>query len=188
MTPTRSADGADDVAPRDHIAWVQERWRTERPDLDVRPLGVIARLHRLGRHLTDELVAVYREHGLSEGEFDLLATLRREGAPFEVAAGELAARTVITTGGLTKRLDRLEQAGLVARRVHDHDARGRVVGLTDAGRRVIDAAFADHMANEARLLAALAPDDADRLEALLAGWLRAVEPPGSLPPAATRRE
>lgn len=160
----------------DHVARIQEEWRRERPDLDVAPQGVIGRLHRVAARLTDELTAVYAEHGLGEGDFDVLATLRRAGAPYERTPGELAEHTMITTGGMTKRLDRLERAGLVARRAAEGDGRGRVVALTPAGRAAIDAAFADHMANEARLVAELAPADADALERILTAWLARLEP------------
>src|SRR4051812_39622424 len=159
----------------DRVAEIQAAWARERPDLDVRPQGVIGRLHRLAALLTAELELVYRRHGLSEGEFDVLAALRRAGAPFERAPGELARHTMVTTGAISKRLDRLERDGLVARRTDDRDGRGRVVGLTDAGRRVIDDAFTEHMANERRLLNALAPDVAATLEAILTRWLSQVE-------------
>jgi DNA-binding MarR family transcriptional regulator len=159
----------------DRVAEIQAAWARERPDVDVRPQGVIGRLHRLGAHLTAELEVVYRRHGLSEGEFDVLAALRRAGAPYERAPGELARHTMVTTGAISKRIDRLEQAGLVVRRTSDSDGRGRVVGLTEAGRRVIDDAFTEHMANERRLLDALAPDDASALEGILTRWLGAVE-------------
>ena len=163
------------MAPNDRVARIQQQWRAERPDLDVGPQGVIGRLHRLAGHLTAELCAVYQQHGLSEGEFDVLATLRRSGAPFELAAGELAEHTMVTTGGLTKRLDRLESGGLITRRRSDTDGRGRVVRLTAAGRRVIDQAFTDHMRNERRLLDQLERDDAEQLESLLARWLARYE-------------
>src|SRR4051794_9951165 len=159
----------------DRVAEIQAAWALERPDLDVRPQGVIGRLHRLAAHLTAELEIVYRRHGLSEGEFDVLAALRRAGAPFERAPGELARHTMVTTGAISKRLDRLERDGLVARRTDDRDGRGRVVGLTDAGRRVIDDAFTEHMANERRLLDALDPGDAAALEQILKRWLGEIE-------------
>jgi len=114
---------------------------------------------------------VFARHGLSEGEFDVLAALRRAGEPYERAPGELARHTMVTTGAISKRLDRLEQAGLVARRASASDGRARVVGLTAAGLSKIDAAFTDHMANERRLLEALEPGEADQLEAILKGWL-----------------
>ncbi|GAA3546654.1 MarR family transcriptional regulator [Amycolatopsis ultiminotia] len=163
--------------PLDHVARIQAEWARERPDLDVSPQGVIGRLHRVAALLTDRLCVVYHRHGLSEGEFDVLAALRRAGDPFERAPGELASFTMVTTGAMTKRLDRLERAGLLARRPSASDGRGRVVALTPAGRDLIDEAFADHMRNERRLLNDLAAAEADRLQDLLTAWLARLEPP-----------
>ncbi|MGN9909147.1 MarR family winged helix-turn-helix transcriptional regulator [Phytohabitans sp. LJ34] len=162
----------------DHVARIQAEWARERPDVDTAPQGVIGRLHRLAAHLTEELCVVYRRHGLSEGEFDVLAALRRAGKPFERAPGELAAFTMVTTGGMTKRIDRLQRAGLVTRRRSGTDGRGRVVALTAAGRELIDRAFTEHMRNERRLLAALTAEEAAQLEALLTAWLDRVAPGG----------
>jgi DNA-binding MarR family transcriptional regulator len=159
----------------DHVSRIQEEWRRERPDLDVSPQGVIGRLHRLADMLTEELVAVYREHGLGEGEFDVLAALRRAGEPFERAPGALADHTMVTTGAMTKRIDRLEKAGLVSRRRSTVDGRARVVGLTAQGRALIDEAFEGHMANEKRLLAPLSATEAATLESLLAEWMHRLE-------------
>jgi len=163
-------------APLDRIGQIQAAWTRERPDLDPSPQGVIGRLHRVALELTERLVAVYREFGLSEGEFDVLATLRRGGAPYERVAGELADHTLVTTGGLTKRLDRLEARGLVERRVEASDARRRIVRLTDPGRDLIDRAFTAHLANEHRLVGELAPEDAAQLEAILTRWLAVLDP------------
>lgn len=159
----------------DRVTRIQAEWARERPDLDVSPQGVIGRLHRIGAHLTGELCVVYRRHGLSEGEFDVLAALRRAGGSCERAPGELARFTMVTTGAMTKRIDRLEEAGLVARRRAAEDGRGRTVSLTRAGRELIDEAFAEHMRNERRLLDNLTPDEAGRLEELLATWLARIE-------------
>ncbi|MBB5897229.1 MarR family winged helix-turn-helix transcriptional regulator [Kutzneria kofuensis] len=163
--------------PMDHVARIQAEWHRERPDLDVSPQGVIGRLHRVGALLTDQLNTVYQRFGLSEGEFDVLAALRRAGEPFERAPGELAAFTMVTTGAMTKRLDRLEAAGLLTRRPSQSDGRARVVALTPAGRALIDEAFTAHMRNERRLLADLSPAEAEQLEELLTTWLARLEPP-----------
>ncbi|MEV5607513.1 MarR family winged helix-turn-helix transcriptional regulator [Streptomyces sp. NPDC052225] len=164
-------------AELDHVARIQAAWRRERPDLDVGPQAVIGRLHRIATLLTQELCAVYARYGLSEGEFDVLAALRRAGEPFERAPGELAAHTMVTTGAITKRIDRLERAGLVTRRRSGGDGRGRVVALTAAGRDLFDRAFTDHIRNEHRLLDALPPSDAETLTSLLTAWLARLEPP-----------
>ncbi len=165
--------------PPDFVDGVRAAWTRERPDLDVSTQGVFGRLSRVGLRVHDELVAVYRRHGLAEGDFDVLATLRRAGAPYAHSCGELAEHTLVTSGGMTKRVDRLEGAGLVRRRVSEHDGRGRVVQLTDRGREVIDAAFTDHIANQHRLLGLLDEGDAAVLEDVLARWLARLE---DLPP------
>jgi DNA-binding MarR family transcriptional regulator len=158
----------------DHVSGIITEWRRERPDLDVSPIGVIGRLHRLALALTEQLAIVYREHGLSEGEFDVLAALRRAGEPFERAPGDLAQHTMVTSGAMTKRVDRLEEAGLVTRRVSQADGRGRVIALTPAGRERIDQAFEAHVANEHRLLAALDPADRAAIETILTRWLATI--------------
>jgi DNA-binding MarR family transcriptional regulator len=164
-------------AAGDHVARIMAEWGRERPDLDVSPQGVIGRLHRLAHALTEELVAVYSRFGLAEGEFDVLATLRRVGDPYERTPGDLAASTMVTSGAMTKRIDRLEQRGLVTRRVSEADGRGRVIALTPAGRELIDSCMTAHMANEHRLLAAIDADERAALERVLTRWLSAFERP-----------
>ncbi|MFJ7200753.1 MULTISPECIES: MarR family winged helix-turn-helix transcriptional regulator [unclassified Streptomyces] len=163
--------------PLDRVARIQADWSLERPDVDVSPQGVIGRLHRLANLLTEELCLVYGRYGLSEGEFDVLCALRRAGEPYERAPGELAGHTMVTTGAMTKRINRLERAGLVTRRRSDDDQRGRIVALTAPGRELIDRAFTDHMHNERHLLDLLTPADAETLESLLTTWLSRVEHP-----------
>lgn len=163
----------------DRVARIRAEWARERPDVDVSPQAVIGRLHRLAAVLTEQLTVVYRRHGLGEGEFDVLAALRRAGPPYERAPGELAQHTMVTTGAITKRIDRLERDGLVTRRSEGSDGRRRVVALTAAGLRVIDRAFTEHMANERRLLDLVDPEDALVLERILAEWLRHFEGPTS---------
>ena len=157
----------DIVEGMDHVATVVEQWRAERPDLDSSPLLVIARIHRIAAALTPELVEVYARHGLGEGDFDVLATLRRQGAPYSLTPGELGARTMVTSGAVSKRVDRLAARGLVERRVSTSDRRSRTVVLTAAGRRLIDAAVAEHVANEARLLDGLSREERSQLGVLL---------------------
>ncbi|GLX31435.1 MarR family transcriptional regulator [Streptomyces lavendulae subsp. lavendulae] len=169
--------GMEHGEPLDRVARIQADWRRERPDLDVGPQAVIGRLHRLADRLTEELALVYGRYGLGEGEFDVLCALRRAGEPYERAPGELAAHTMVTTGAMTKRIDRLERAGLVTRRRADDDQRGRIVALTGPGRELIDQAFADHMRNERRLLDLLTPAEAASLETLLTGWLSRMDHP-----------
>lgn len=162
-----------DASP-DRVARILAEWRRERPDLDTSPQGVIGRLHRTAALLTEELVAVYGRYGLSEGDFDVLATLRRSGPPYARPAGDLADHTMVTSGGLTKRVDRLVAKGLVERRAGSSDGRQRIIALTPAGLELIDAAFTAHMDNEHRLIAALGRAEAAHLEVLLTRWLRAL--------------
>jgi DNA-binding MarR family transcriptional regulator len=159
----------------DHVGRIMAQWHRERPDLDVSPQGVIGRLHRLAARLTEELVAVYGEFGLGEGEFDVLATLRRAGAPYELAPGDLARWTMVSSGAVTKRVDRCVEQGWVTRRVSESDHRGRVVALTDAGRDLIDRAFDAHLANEHRLVGMLDEMERARLAHLLEKWGRALD-------------
>ena len=159
----------------DHVGRIMAQWGVERPDLDASPQGVIGRLHRLAQRLTEELVAVYGEYGLGEGEFDVLATLRRSGAPYELAPGELARSTMVSSGAVTKRVDRCVEQGWVTRRVSESDQRGRVIALTPAGLDVIDRAFTAHMANEHRLVGLLDEMERARLAHLLEKWGRALD-------------
>lgn len=154
----------------DLVATVIEQWRLERPDLDPSPIGVIGRLSRVARFVTDELVEVYRGFGLTEGEFDILATLRRTGEPFALAPSALVDVTMVTKGAVSKRVDALEAKGLVLREAVEHDGRARLVRLTAAGLARIDEAVAAHLGNERRILAALPARDRVELERILAAW------------------
>ncbi len=157
-------------AMTDHVATVMAQWGRERPDLDVTPQAVIARLHRIAARLPDELVAVYARFGLGEGEFDVMATLRRQGTPYALTAGELGERSMVSSGAITKRVDRCERQGWLTRAAGPRDARSRVITLTETGRELIDEAFAAHIANEHRLLATLAAPEREALASTLAGW------------------
>lgn len=154
----------------DHVDEIIGEWAVERPDVDTSPMQVLGRLSRIAAHLDAELLAVFRRFGLGEGEFDILATLRRGGEPFARTPGELARHTMVTTGAVTKRVDRLMASGLVSRSASDDDGRGRVVTLTREGRRVIDEALVAHLTNEERLLSGLDADQRRTLEALLRAW------------------
>ncbi|KAA1427786.1 MarR family winged helix-turn-helix transcriptional regulator [Nocardioides antri] len=157
---------------KDHVGRVMDQWARERPDLDVSPQGVIGRLHRIGMRLTEELVAEYAKFGLGEGEFDVLATLRRGGAPYRLTPTEIAERTMVSSGAVSKRVDRCERHGWVTREPSVTDGRGRVVVLTGAGKRLIDRAFTAHIANEHRLLEGLSRRQRDDLARLLEQWAR----------------
>lgn len=161
--------------PPDHVGRILEQWRAERPDLDTSPMGVIGRLHRLAARLDDELRPVFAAAGLASGDFDVLASLRRSGAPYELTPGELGATTMVTSGAVTKRVDRLVAAGLVERTVCADDARSRRVRLTDEGFRLVDDLVERHVANEHRLLAGLTERQRASLAHLLETWGRALD-------------
>jgi DNA-binding MarR family transcriptional regulator len=165
----------------DAVDRIVAQWGRERPELDSRPMGVVGRLHRLAALLDLGLRPVFAEAGLGNGDFDVLATLRRAGSPYRLTAGELCASTMVTAGAVSKRLDRLEARGLVKRSVSATDARGRVVQLTPQGRRLTDELVGRHLDNEDRLLAALDQRERDQLAVLLRKLLLDVEGPAAGP-------
>ena len=146
-------------------------WQAERPDLDVRPMQVLSRISRLARHLDRERRAAFAGHDLESWGFDVLSALRRQGPPCELSPGALLRATLVTSGTMTNRIDRLERAGLVRRRPDPQDKRGVLVTLTATGRSRVDAALADLLAAEQALLATLPvsgrQDLADLLRVLL---------------------
>jgi DNA-binding MarR family transcriptional regulator len=164
--------GSDDP---DHVGRIMQQWRQERPELDVSPLGVVGRLHRLADTLNVELRALFAEAGLSDGDFDVIASLRRAGAPFALTPGELAATTMVTSGAVTKRVDRLEAQGYVTRTVSSEDGRSRTIALTAEGIALIDDLFPRHVENERRLLAGLSPGEQSELARLLEKWGRTLD-------------
>lgn len=155
------------MAERDGVDEIIEQWRRERPDLDPSPIGVVDRVSRLARELEQRLEPVYREHGLEPGWHDVLATLRRIGPPYRVRPTEFTSALMLTSSGTTKRLDRLEQAGLIAREPDPDDRRGILIALTPAGRKLIDGVTEAHLENEGRLLSALTDAEQRRLADLL---------------------
>jgi DNA-binding MarR family transcriptional regulator len=164
-------DGPTQDSPKqDEVDRLVEAWRRERPDLDVSPLDVLSRVTRLARHLDRARRAAFEAHGLEPWEFDVLAALRRAGNPYELSPGALLTQTLVTSGTMTNRIDRLEAQGLVDRHPDPHDRRGVHVRLTDVGRQRVDAALADLLAHEREILGVLSEaertDLADRLRAL----------------------
>ena len=159
----------------DHVGWIMHQWAQERPDLDTSPMGLIGRLHRLAGVLDAELRPVFASAGLGDGDFDVLASLRRAGTPYELSPGELSASTMVTSGAVTKRVDRLRALGLVERSVSADDARSRRVRLTDKGIALVDELVERHLANEHRLVAGLSDLERTRLAHLLETWGKALE-------------
>jgi DNA-binding MarR family transcriptional regulator len=151
----------------DEVDVLVEAWRRERPDLDVAPLEVLSRVGRLSRHLDLARREAFAAHDLEPWEFDVLAALRREGEPYTLSPGRLLQVTLVTSGTMTNRIDRLEAKGLVARVPDPHDGRGVQVVLTADGRTRVDAALTDLLAHEREILSALSATDRDRLADLL---------------------
>jgi DNA-binding MarR family transcriptional regulator len=160
----------------DHIDRIVEQWRRERPDVDVTALGILGRLFRAASLAETQLATGLAPHDLQPGWFDLLAALRRAGSPYELTPTALMGATMLTSGGVTKRLDRLAEAGLIERRPDPADRRGTLVGLTPAGRKAIDAAVKTHAANEQALLSVMSAADRRALDLGLRSLLAALTP------------
>lgn len=165
-TPPRGSDEVDRIVTA---------WERERPDLDVTPLEVLSRVSRLARRLDRTRSAVFADHGLESWEFDVLSALRREGDPHELSPGELVRATLVTSGTMTNRVDRLVQRGLVERHRSETDRRGVRVQLTPAGMERLDAAFADLLDRERALLAELPAGERTQLASLLHRLLQPLE-------------
>ena len=158
---------------RDEVDDLVAAWRAERPDLDVQPLQVLSRVSRLARHLDRTRRGAFGRHGLESWEFDVLSALRRQGPPYQLSPGALLRATLVTSGTMTNRIDRLAAAGLVRRQPDPQDKRGVLVTLTAEGRARVDAALADLLGREEELLAGL--DQGERQ--VLAGLLRTLLAP-----------
>jgi DNA-binding MarR family transcriptional regulator len=153
--------------PPDHVAGIAEQWRRERPDLDLDPLLVVGRIEWIQARLDAALRPLFAEAGLGNGDFTALSALRRSGPPYALSPGELATVMLVTTGAVTKRVDRLLAQGLVTRGPAASDGRGRVVALTERGRELVDRLIERHLANEQRLVGALTAPERRRLAELL---------------------
>tara|TARA_R110000868_G_scaffold104557_6_gene287952 strand:- start:3282 stop:3800 length:519 start_codon:yes stop_codon:yes gene_type:complete len=153
---------------RDRAARAVAQWKAEFPDWDLRPMEMLGRLRESAAVITrDFMVPVFAEFGLQDGEFDVMAALRRSGAPYELTPTNLFEITMMSSGGMTARLDRLERMGLVARRPNPEDRRGTLVHLTDAGLDLIERALPAHIANQKRLTDCLSASELENLSVLL---------------------
>lgn len=152
---------------RDEVDDLVAAWRRERPDLDVSPLEVLSRVTRLARHLDRARSLAFASHALESWEFDVLAALRRSGAPYELSPGRLLQQTLVTSGTMTNRIDRLAARGLVERHPDHSDRRGVIVRLTPEGADRVDAALIDLLSQEQQILAGLAEPDQRQLADML---------------------
>src|SRR3954451_3190659 len=152
---------------RDEVDELLGAWGRERGDLDLAPVAVFSRVSRLARRLELARREAFAEQGIEQWEFDVLAALRRAGAPYQLSPGRLLHETLVTSGTMTNRVDRLAGRGLVDRLPDPGDRRGVLVRLTAEGRSTVDAAFEELLAHERDLLAALPADDRATLATLL---------------------
>lgn len=152
---------------RDHVDHLIDQWKRERPDLDVSPMGIIARMSRLSRFLERSINSVQAHYRINESQFGVLAALRRAGSPYCLSPTELYNSLLISSGAMTNRLDRLTTAGLIRRVPDPSDGRSMLVQLTSRGHRLIDEAAAAHYENEHRLLASLPVSEKKALAGLL---------------------
>jgi DNA-binding MarR family transcriptional regulator len=159
MSPTRVV--------ADHVDELVDQWRSQRPDLDLDPMATFGRLGRVMAHAGRSIEDVFARHDLNVGEFDVLAALRRSGEPFVMTPTDLSRLLMLSPGGMTNRLDRLEAAGHIERRADPGDRRSSLVVLTPIGRAAVDAAVADHVDNERELLAVLSPNERAALDRAL---------------------
>ncbi|EHR61461.1 MarR family winged helix-turn-helix transcriptional regulator [Saccharomonospora cyanea] len=155
----------------DAVAGVVEQWRKQRPDVDFEPIAVVGRLMRLSRLWDKAIKDFLTRHGVDPGEFDVLSTLRRAGEPYRLSAGEILGASLVTSGAITLRIDRMEAKGLVERVRDASDRRVVRVQLTPKGLATIDDLIPRHLANEADFLRALDQDDRERLADLLSALL-----------------
>ena len=158
----------------DAVDAIVQQWRRERPDLDLSGMGTLARIAQLSAALRPAVEQVFARHGLNQGEFDVLAALRRAGPPYTLIPSQLSDALMMSRAGMTGRLDRLEAAGLVERSLDPDDRRSFRVALSAKGRQVIDAALSEHAANVGRLVSALTPEERQALDQALRTLLRGV--------------
>ncbi|AOK47079.1 MarR family transcriptional regulator [Burkholderia sp. MSMB617WGS] len=157
----------------DRAAHAVEQWCRERPDLDPSSMIVLGRLQEAALVIArDRLNPLFARYGLQPGEFDVLATLRRSGAPYALTPTALYDAAMISSGSMTNRIDRIEKAGWVERRPNPADGRGTLVALTPAGLALIDDAVVAHIDNQRRVLAALSDTEQRRLAKLLGKLLQ----------------
>lgn len=152
---------------RDEVDELLEAWARERDDLDLAPMAVFSRISRLAHHVEGARRAAFTAHEIEPWEFDVLAALRRAGSPYELSPGRLLRETLVTSGTMTNRVDRLAARGLVERHPDPADRRGVLVRLTPEGKEAVDGAFGALLAAEGELLAGVSGNDQKALARLL---------------------
>jgi DNA-binding MarR family transcriptional regulator len=181
---------ADETVPskEDHVDRVRAQWRAVRPELDTASVAIVARIGRIAAYFDQATDALMGERGLARSSWDVLASLRRVGPPYELTPTELYRALMRSSGAMTNRLHRLERAGLIERSPHPGDGRGRLVRLTARGRKLVDEIAPIHLENEERLIASLTDADRSALEDLLRRLTRSLEETRPTPPQSSRQE
>ncbi|MBG6026002.1 MarR family transcriptional regulator [Proteus mirabilis] len=159
----------------DRIDKITKQWQRERPDLDISPMGLIGRLGNVTLHLSREMEKVFSQFGLNTSSFDVLATLRRSGEPYTLSPGEMLSTLMVTSGTMTNRIDQLEKAGWVIRKVNPEDGRGFLVSLTPEGLELINQVIEAHTENQKRLVSGLSQQEQQTLNQLLKVFLNSLE-------------
>jgi len=160
---------------QDHVDFIQTQWAQEIPDLDTSPMGVIGRISRISRYLDQLLQKNYARFNLNGGEFDVLASLRRSGHPYQLTPTQLFNSLMLSSGAMTNRLDRLEKVGLIKRLPNPDDRRGILVTLTEQGVALMDQVYPAHITNEQQILASLTTTEQGILTDLLRKMLLSFE-------------
>ncbi|SDQ90801.1 MarR family transcriptional regulator [Pseudovibrio sp. Tun.PSC04-5.I4] len=164
----------------DHVARVVRQWKKEVPDVDATPMHILARMMRINIMINKDISGNFGSFGLATGDFDVLATLRRSGEPFALRPTELSKSSMLTSGTMTSRLDKLEKMGLVCRKPNPEDRRALMIHLTEKGKSLVEQAAAKHFEMEAEMLAVLPPEDREMLEGILERWSRRLEDDGTM--------
>jgi DNA-binding MarR family transcriptional regulator len=167
--------GERDEASEDHVDRLRQQWSWELPDLDTEPMAILGRALRLTNMVRPGIEATFAGFGLDRGEFDVIATIRRAGPPYRLTPTDMYSALMISSGGLTHRLDRLEKAGLIRREKSPSDGRSMLVALTEAGLALAEKAFRADMAAESQHLKALTPRERETLSALLRKLVLGIE-------------
>lgn len=163
------------MTTEDAVDRIIVQWRRERPDLDLAGMELIGRLGRLFGYLGRAVEATFLRHGLSQGEYDVLAALRRSGHPHSLTPSALAATLMLSRAGMTSRLDRLEESGFIERRNNREDRRSMHIDLTAAGLALVDTVTTEHVLAENDLLATLTAGEQQTLDQLARKWLQRFE-------------
>lgn len=161
--------------PRDSVEHLLSEWRRERPELDPSPIGIQGRIVRLSARLLRQIEGWLAPLDLGWEAFSLIVTLRRSGKPYELRPTDLLRESLLTSGAITNRIDRVEQKGLIERRPDAADRRSYIIRLTPAGKRLADKAIATHLAETDKLLDALSPRERRQLAGLLSKLLGSLE-------------